>query len=226
MNASTGPRTAAGKAISSQNALKHGLASNRLIIEGEDPADYQTNLDEFLTDLQPVGKLEVELATEIANAQWFKARALRFQAIAFDNHTPTPNHTVPPELGVLIRYQTTNERAFYRALKTLQTLQKERKSAPAPADDQFVSQNQTTAPAQVIPFPHHFVSQVQEETRRQFVSQIRAELSLSEEDAAEIQAMDARTAAIVDRIFRPNAPAANSNAQISTPTGTRARQNP
>jgi hypothetical protein len=46
MNASTGPRTAAGKAISSQNALKHGLASGRLIIEGEDPADYQANLDE------------------------------------------------------------------------------------------------------------------------------------------------------------------------------------
>jgi hypothetical protein len=70
----------------------------------------------------------------MANAQWFKARALRFQAFAFDNHTPTP------DLGVLIRYQTTSERAFYRGLKTLQALQKERKSAPVTRDTQFVSQ--------------------------------------------------------------------------------------
>ncbi|MCU1257860.1 MAG: hypothetical protein JWO80_745, partial [Bryobacterales bacterium] len=32
---STGPRTEAGKSRSSQNALRHGLASGRLIIEGE-----------------------------------------------------------------------------------------------------------------------------------------------------------------------------------------------
>jgi hypothetical protein len=142
MNASTGPRTAAGKAISSQNSLKHGLASGRLIIEGEDPADYQTNLDEYLADLKPVGKTETALVTEIANAQWFKDRALRFQAIAFNNHVPTAGHTVPPELGVLIRYQSASERAFYRALKTLQALQKERKSASR----QFVSQIHVLAP--------------------------------------------------------------------------------
>jgi hypothetical protein len=142
MSVSTGPRTAAGKAISSQNSLKHGLASGRLIIEGEDPANYQANLDEYINDLKPVGKTELALVTEIANAQWFKDRAYRFQAIAFDNHVPTAEHTVPPELGVLIRYQTANERAFYRALKTLQALQKERKVTPK----QFVSQIHVLAP--------------------------------------------------------------------------------
>jgi hypothetical protein len=41
------------------------------------------------------------------------------------------------DLGVLIRCQSANERGFYRALKTLQTIQKERKSTPK----EFVSQN-------------------------------------------------------------------------------------
>jgi hypothetical protein len=173
MNASTGPRTAAGKAISSQNSLKHGLASGRLIIEGEDPADYQANLDEYLADLKPVGKTETALVTEIANAQWFKDRAYRFQAIAFDNHTPTPEQTVPPELGVLIRYQTASERAFYRALKALQTLQKERKSAPSPfvSQNRLVSQNNVEAPSQFVS-QNRLVSQIHAQAPRQFVSQI------------------------------------------------------
>ena len=34
---STGPRTASGKAASSQNALRHGLASGTILIPGEDP---------------------------------------------------------------------------------------------------------------------------------------------------------------------------------------------
>jgi hypothetical protein len=136
MNRSSGPCTTAGKAISSQNALKHGLASGRIIIKGEDPAEYQAALDGFLEDLNPEGEIETALAHEIANAQWFKARALRFQAAAFNTYTPDGQHVLPPDLPVLIRYQTASERAFYRALKTLQELQKTRKSAPR----QFVSQ--------------------------------------------------------------------------------------
>jgi hypothetical protein len=137
-----GPRTPAGKAISSQNALKHGLASRRIIIEGEDPAEYQSALDGYLQDLNPEGQIETALAHEIANAQWFKARSLRFQAEAFNTYTPDGQHVLPPDLPVLIRYQTASERAFYRALNTLQALQKARKSAPR----QFVSQKPAPRP--------------------------------------------------------------------------------
>jgi hypothetical protein len=142
MNRSSGPVTSAGKATSSQNALKHGLASGRIIIEGEDPAEYQVALDGFLQDLNPEGQIETALVHEIANAQWFKARALRFQAEAFNTYKPDGQHVLPPDLPVLIRYQTASERAFYRALKTLQELQKTRQSAPR----QFVSQKPAPSP--------------------------------------------------------------------------------
>jgi hypothetical protein len=145
MNRSSGPCTTAGKAISSQNALKHGLASGRIIIKGEDPAEYQAALDGFLEDLNPEGEIETALAHEIANAQWFKARSLRFQADAFNTYKPDGQHVLPPDLPVLIRYQTASERAFYRALKTLQELQKTRKSAPR----QFVSQKPVQTPEEL-----------------------------------------------------------------------------
>jgi hypothetical protein len=130
MNPSTGPRSLAGKAISSQNALKHGLASGRIIIEGEDPAEYQVALDGFLQDLNPEGQIETALVHEIANAQWFKARSLRFQAEAFNTYTPDGQHVLPPDLPVLLRYQTASERAFYRALKTLQTFKRKENRPP------------------------------------------------------------------------------------------------
>ena len=44
---STGPRTAEGKAASSQNSFKHGLYSKQLVIQGEDPAE----LDALKADL-------------------------------------------------------------------------------------------------------------------------------------------------------------------------------
>jgi hypothetical protein len=132
---STGPRTAAGKTISSQNALKHGLASGTLFIPGEDPAVFEALLTGFLTDYRPINQIETALVHEIAKAYWLKDRALRFQTIAFEITMPhLEKMAAPMDLGVLIRYQTANERNFYRAIKTLQLIQKERK--------QFVSQKQ------------------------------------------------------------------------------------
>src|SRR5450432_1864588 len=46
-NRSTGPRSEAGKARSSMNALKTGIYSKSLIIPGEDPADLNELIDEY-----------------------------------------------------------------------------------------------------------------------------------------------------------------------------------
>ena len=37
---STGPRTAEGKAIVAQNAVKHGLLAQEVVIKGEDPQEF------------------------------------------------------------------------------------------------------------------------------------------------------------------------------------------
>jgi hypothetical protein len=141
---STGPRTEAGKAISSQNALKHGLASGTLFIPGEDPAEYDSLLKRLLNDQRPVGENEALLVRDMATATWLKDRAIRLQAAAFANLAAHPGTSpgtsvIPPELSLLIRYQTTNERAYHRAFKTLADQRKQRLAATR----EFVSQNAT-----------------------------------------------------------------------------------
>jgi hypothetical protein len=158
---STGPRTEAGKAISSQNALKHGLASGTLFIEGENPEDYQAILGGFVTDFAPINQIETALVHELTKAYWLRDRARRFQTVAFNITIPHLHKMAAPfDLPVLLRYESGQDRAFYRALKTLQTIQKERKSPPTEFVSQkpvvpqkppeFVSQNLPTDPDELI----------------------------------------------------------------------------
>jgi hypothetical protein len=145
---STGPRTDAGKSRSSQNAFRHGLSTGQLIIPGENIEDYEALLNGFLSDYQPANHIETALVHEIAKSYWLKDRAIRFQAIAFNITMPHLDKMAAPlDLSVLIRYQSANERAFYRALNTLRDLQKQRRSQP----NGFVSQTPVK--------PNGFVSQ-------------------------------------------------------------------
>ena len=54
----TGPRTAAGKAVSSANARKHGILSRQLIIEGESAEDFGALLEALLADEASVRTLD------------------------------------------------------------------------------------------------------------------------------------------------------------------------
>jgi hypothetical protein len=128
----TGPRSPEGKAISSGNSLKHGLASGRIIIPGEDPADFEALLSDLVKEHAPANETESLLVQQMAQSWWLMQRAIRIQNEAF-TETRVDTH----KLALFLRYQTTHERAFYRALNSLKKLQKERrKRAP-----EFVSQN-------------------------------------------------------------------------------------
>ena len=81
---STGPKTEEGKAMVSQNAVKHGLFTDALI-RGENPADYVVFHDEMLADLAPVGAVETMLAERIISLWWRLRRAERMQNQALDD---------------------------------------------------------------------------------------------------------------------------------------------
>src|SRR4051794_39457172 len=55
---STGPRTDAGKASSSKNAMRHGLLSEASTLPDEDPAEFDAHAAAIKRDLEPVGGLE------------------------------------------------------------------------------------------------------------------------------------------------------------------------
>ncbi len=72
---STGPRTAEGKAASSQNAVTHGLLSRRVVIAGEDRLQFEAFRNELFEQLAPVGIIESQLTDQIAANFWRLRRA-------------------------------------------------------------------------------------------------------------------------------------------------------
>jgi len=80
---STGPQTAEGKNVVSQNAVKHGLFTDS-VIKGEDPAEYEAFHDKFLAELYPVGMVETLLAERVISLWWRLRRAERMQNEAID----------------------------------------------------------------------------------------------------------------------------------------------
>ncbi len=71
---STGAKTAAGKAVVSGNAVKHGILSSRILLDGEDADIFGQLRDEMMLALRPVGILEISLAEKIAAALWKQRR--------------------------------------------------------------------------------------------------------------------------------------------------------
>ena len=81
---STGPRTPEGKAVVSQNAVKHGLLAQADVIRGEDKEEFELYREELFWELQPVGTMESRLAERIVSLAWRLRRAERIQNEAFD----------------------------------------------------------------------------------------------------------------------------------------------
>ena len=59
---STGPHTPQGKAAVSQNALKHGLSTDRTVIKSENQADFDLHRTKLLDELAPETPIESFLA--------------------------------------------------------------------------------------------------------------------------------------------------------------------
>ncbi len=81
---STGPKTAAGKAASSANALRHGLAAARaVVLPDEDGEAYERLRQGVIADLDPAGALQEALAQRIVVLLWRLDRAARLEAELF-----------------------------------------------------------------------------------------------------------------------------------------------
>jgi hypothetical protein len=137
---STGPKTAAGKAISSWNSLQHGLLSKRLV-ESSDQKKEQ--FSQFLAsaqqDLEPVGALEQLLVEKIAHEYWRLGIAARCETQEFTKSSPfeyTPYANT--SIDRILRYQTTINRQLFQAISQLERLQRLRKgdNVPAPVNVQ------------------------------------------------------------------------------------------
>ena len=67
---SSGPKSPAGKATSSLNAIKTGLTGRAILLHSDDVAEYQRHIAAYQDEFKPVGYLESELLQSIADCAW------------------------------------------------------------------------------------------------------------------------------------------------------------
>jgi len=147
---SRGPRTAAGKARSAGNALKHGLcALKHVVLPDEDAVAFVALEKALLAELAPVGALQAVLARQIVSAAWRLARADRIEAeiLIFRQRDDDLGLAVTRDgnsaraVPTVVRYRGAAHAELLRTLRTLRALQAEARAgsragaepaAPAP----------------------------------------------------------------------------------------------
>jgi hypothetical protein len=133
----TGPRSEAGKAISSRNALKHGVYSKARILPGEDPAELDQLTADYYTNFHPITPPERKLVDDLVHAEWLLRRLNRIDTEILEKGME-PNYKGEPrtsgeaftsagqvELRLQRRIDST-DRLYRRSLDQLRQLQKER----------------------------------------------------------------------------------------------------
>ena len=137
---STGPKTDEGKAVSKYNAIKHGLLSKEVLLEGEDEAILIEIGKKLRTELGPQTELELVLVDRITANVWRLRRVMKIEREMMDDDRFTEDYlgntkekTLGEALsydfanndtyGKLIRYESSIEKGIYKALHELQRLQ-------------------------------------------------------------------------------------------------------
>ena len=132
---STGPRTAAGKLRSSQNALTHGLTSHSPLLATEDPAVYQRHCRQFFDEYQPATATETQLTQELIDTVWRLNRIPQLEAALLDRAAKPPSEQAAIDFDIVdahralatlgLHYQRLS-RQFQKALDKLREIQSER----------------------------------------------------------------------------------------------------
>src|ERR1700722_15184928 len=109
---STGPGTEAGKAVSSHNALKHGLTAQTVLLPGEDETAYQKLCVDTFENWNPIKELEKALIQQICDTQWRITRCARLEAGILSAETPDFK-----ALDIISKHETRLKKLYYVTLK-------------------------------------------------------------------------------------------------------------
>ncbi len=189
-----GPLSAAASAAVRENAVKHGLTAKHVVLQHEDDADYHELRASIVMEYQPGTPQEHRFADQIAQNYWRLLRCRRVETATFENRLGTlkdrlkidPKAPIDNDEGISIcmsnhggdfdtlrRYETTIERAWYRAIRELRAAQKERRENEVrnpPVEDPIVerhataSPGATTAPTEPLPSVSGLTPQIAQST--------------------------------------------------------------
>ena len=146
----TGTTSEAGVQASSQNNFRHGLAPRHhevfTFLQDEDPNKFGELVRNLIKEHAPQGETQKILVRRMAESEWLRARAVRLQTDCFTDY----DNLNEKRLSLFIRYETTHERAFYRALKELQTLRKEKRNTEIGFESQKLKQAAETRASEAL----------------------------------------------------------------------------
>jgi hypothetical protein len=145
---SHGPVSPEGKARSSANSRRHGLASASILMDGESEEDFQLLRADFLNQFHPRTAVETDLVDVMAIARWRLRRLLAIEAHLFDQEILDLKDQIKyrskarvmeqedrmalafqmlgdngNSLTLLLRYEGSLNRSYDKALKQLLLLQ-------------------------------------------------------------------------------------------------------
>jgi hypothetical protein len=80
---STGPRTEAGRLVSSKNAVKTALTGRTVLLPSDDADRYGQHVQAFVEEWQPEGQRETLLAQSLADIAWRIERVASFEMAIF-----------------------------------------------------------------------------------------------------------------------------------------------
>ncbi len=102
---STGPSTPQGKAVVSQNALKHGLTASQIVIKSEDQAVFNLHRSQIFNELAPQTPIESMLAERFVELSWRLKRAGDIQNQTIDTlATPKNSPIAKFQQALLAKY--------------------------------------------------------------------------------------------------------------------------
>jgi hypothetical protein len=130
----TGPKTDAGKERSSQNSLKHGLLSARVVLPYENQSEYHALLAGLSDHYQPVGVDEITMVREVADNHWKIQRARRVEHAIIESHATSDAAYAEwimsddyPRYERIMRMVDRLQNAWHRSMSRIDKLQSARK---------------------------------------------------------------------------------------------------
>jgi hypothetical protein len=133
--ASTGPKTIAGKAASANNARKHGLTASLdsyAQLAPEDQQAFEALLADLREECKTQGPLEEQLLQQYAWSMFLVRRATAHETRALADFDLTPSDANLRRLERMSDYRQRHERAAARARRELGEVQSDRFAANGP----------------------------------------------------------------------------------------------
>src|SRR5690242_8276932 len=127
-NSSTGPRTAEGKAASSQNAKTNGFNAADPVLPTEDRNQFNALLEQYQSEIAPKTTHEEFLVEQMTGARWKLNRLERIETEMFaELENPAEaftNNEKAAAFARLDRYRAMLERTYHRSARELRETRK------------------------------------------------------------------------------------------------------